>query len=833
MNLAKHLGLIGAIALVSTQFCMCSSSLAAADGLILSGLGLTPQSRPVPGGTVVLTARVANLGTEPAAGQVVVTLQEFPTQQTARAIDLQPGEHKSLELFIHLPAEATEGSKINVVATMLIRVGERDVIVQQDGRPATYSLSMSVLPAGQVMGLQLEPELPPVLFWDWPRPVEPSSYDMVTAARVDTVRPRTSISYDGQPLPLQLMEWDAYDLFVVADPDALRHPATVEAMRQFMLRGGRLWIMVDQVPTDLIQPLLGPRQCLDEVERVMVDQFTIEPVPPQENLTSSDVQVELEREVAMVRVLHSGGRVTHQIGGWPAAVMMEVGYGQLLLTMLESHAWIEPRLTQRSDSPYLQAAFTVRNWGTNLAVESNASAPLLPLSAEVDYPLQRIGNPVVPQGWVATALLGFVGLLALTGILLALTKHLTWIGWMAPLLAAVTSLSLLVAATYVRRDIPESVSRLQLINVADDGSSAVVREQAAVYLSRLSAMELESTVDGVASSSETITSGVQRFITEDFERWRLSNDAWPPGTWRYRAQYAVPTDDLVVRGTLTPAGLQLTLPADLAAPLEDPLLSFVEGDPLLCRTTASGVEVDDSQTVRGDRWIAGSILSAEQQRRLEIYQLFFQPNQDLHRPQRRLYGWTTTWPTSKWDRELEQPGAALVGLPILLERPAVASEVFIPHGLLKLVHSLDRSTVTSAYDERTGKWREEMLNGTVARLDFLLPSEVVPFVASSLVLELDLRAPQREVTIAALAPNGPIELARLDSPSLPWKATVTDPAVLQLAQDGRLEMQITVGQRTGAAAEELGASYVTWQAEHFHASLRGSVRAASSLSSQP
>ncbi len=834
MNFVKHLRLVGFFALVYLpSFSLCSSFLAAAEGLTFSGLGATSQSHAVPGGVLILSARVANKGTEPTEGLVVANVQEFPNLQTARTVRLLPGEQQSLELYIQLPAEAEQFERINVVATVFIHDGNRQVILQQNGRPASYTLALKVMPKGQVMGLHMEPELPPVLYWDWPRPVAPSGYDFATAARVDAIRDRKSISYDSRPLPLQLMEWSSFDLFVVADPEALQHPPTVEAMRQFMLRGGRLWIMLDQIPADLIQPLLSPRQSLQEVERIKFDRFTIETLPPQTNLTKNDVQVELEREVAMVRVLQNGGTVRQQIDGWPAALVMDVGYGQLLLTMLESHAWIEPRLAQRSEEPAYQAEFTVRSWGSNLAIESNAPFPALPVSAEVDYPLQRIGNPVVPRGWVATALLGFLGLLVITGVWLALTKHLTWIGWIAPLLAGVSSLSLLVAASYVRHDMPESVSRLQLISIADDGSFAALREQAAVYLDRLSAMELESSVDGVAHTSAAITSGVQRFTSDDFEQWRIGNEAWPPGSWRYTAQYAVPTDNLVVRGSLSQSGLQLSLPASLSAPLEDPLLSFVEGDPLLCRATTSGVEVDDSQTVGHERWIAGAILSAEQQRRLEIYQQFFQPDEDLRRPERRLYGWMPNWPTSEWNRELELPGAALVGLPVLLERPTVGSEIFIPHGLLQLTHSLDRTNITSAYNERTGRWRDEMLNGTTAQLDFLLPNEVVPFDARSITLELDIHAPQREVTIAARGPSGPIELARLNNPSLPWKATITDPAVLQLAEDGRLEMQITVGQRTGHSEEELGSSYVTWQAEHFHASLRGSVRAASSLSSNP
>ncbi|MCA9183895.1 MAG: hypothetical protein KDA51_20675, partial [Planctomycetales bacterium] len=118
-------------------------------------------------------------------------------------------------------------------------------------------------------------------------------------------------------------------------------------------------------------------------------------------------------------------------------------------------------------------------------------------------------------------------------------------------------------------------------------------------------------------------------------------------------------------------------------------------------------------------------------------------------------------------------------------------------------------------------------------LDFVLPIEVVPFAAKSLELELDIRAPERNVTLSALSPSGPIELVQLDSPSLPWSTTITDPTVLQLVEDGRLEVLLQVSGRHVAEGTDPGNTYVTWRVAHFHASLRGSVLPQSTLTDPP
>lgn len=808
----------------------------ATDGLLFSSLGLTPQSRAVPGNTLVLLAQVANTGTDSVRGTIVATIAQVPQLQSARSVHLQAGQRQALELFIALPDELAQAGlfeQIDVSATMYVRDGQREVILLHDGQPATRTLSLKVLPKGRVMGMQAAPEPAEVLYWDWPQPMASSDDDFVTAARVDAQRDRKLISFGDGPLPLQMAQWDALDLFVIADPMALRDPAAVEAMRRFMQRGGRVWVMLDQVAVDLIGPLLGPNQSVLQVERVMLDAFTLQVAGQSGEFLPETVQVELPREVAMARLIQSGGHVLHQIDGWPASIALPIGYGQLLLTTIDSSVWIQPRAEQLSSDPNYQSDYTVHRWAANWAANVNAPSAKLPLSEPADYPLLRIGNPVVSRGIVAAALLGFCAVLAIAGISLAALRHQAWIGWAAPGLAALASLMLLLAASWVRRDIPESVARLQLIDISDDGNTSLVREQSAVFLDGVADMHLDSQHDAAIHTSDAITSGLRRFTLEDFEKWSVANQAWPPGSWRYHAQFAIPVEDLSVRGHLTAAGLQLEMPDGLPAALTDPILSFVEGNPLLCRASGGKVTVDQHVAAGPGKWMADSILSAEQQRRMDVYQEFLQPQPDLQRPTRRLYGWTLAWPTAQWSREMHPEGAALVSLPVRLQRPAVGQDIFLPHGLIALRQALNADGTTTTYDERTGQWRPELMVAANAELDFVLPTEVVPFAATSLALELDIRAPDRVVTISARGPAGPIQLARLESPSLPWAATITDADVLQLATDGRLEILLQVSQRQSETESEFGTSYVTWQVAHFHASLRGSVSAQSPLSQHP
>ncbi len=337
-------------------------------------------------------------------------------------------------------------------------------------------------------------------------------------------------------------------------------------------------------------------------------------------------------------------------------------------------------------------------------------------------------------------------------------------------------------------------------------------------------MQLESELDGGATGDEGMASGIQRFETVGFRKWSLSNEAWPAGSWRYSAFYSLPTDGLVAQAKLTESGVELQLP-DLPSPLEDPVLGFHRGDPMICNVAADGtLSVDGRLNADGDRWVAGTLISSEQQRRLEVYQQFFRPDDRTQNLDRVLYGWTDLWSdTPQWSRELTSLGSALVSMPVKLQRPAVGSQVFVPHGLVKLRRDLGQASTTFAFSDTTGKWKSELTMAVNAAMQLVLPDEVLPFEAEAIELELDIKAPKRDVTIQVASQAGPVELAQLKSPSIPWSMTITDPQILAEARDGVISFSLGISERTDIGPGVSSSNVVAWQVDSLRASFRGSV----------
>jgi hypothetical protein len=298
-------------------------------------------------------------------------------------------------------------------------------------------------------------------------------------------------------------------------------------------------------------------------------------------------------------------------------------------------------------------------------------------------------------------------------------------------------------------------------------------------------------------------------------------------------EYVIPTEELIVKGRLSSDGLELILPDALPSSLQDPILSYVTGDPLLCEVMEAGLRANTQHTVDQDRWITGAIISDEQQRRLEIYRQFFEPNKLLRRPGSRLYGWTNTWPGSNWSRKLKEQGSALVSLPVVLVRPTNGEEVFVPHGLVQVQRRFSTSNLTSAFDDVTGKWRDEVAMASDVDVDFVLPEVLVPIELKSIEFAIDITAPQRTVTVNAITDSGSVQIVKLDSPSIPWKQTITDPAILKAFQLGRLPVSISVSKLSSEGGGFGTTSNVTWNIKYFHVGVRGQILPKLNLSQSP
>lgn len=815
---------LAALAL-ATSFVFSAQAQTDSNGLVLKSVARPQQTRLVPGGTVVLEAMLENFGETLAEGKIVAVVAGVTAETSARVVQLAPGTSEGVELYVQIPANLEGVTKVDVTCTLYVKRGNQEVIQSRGGRPAQYTIPLTMERMPSLAAVVMDPAPDEVPYWYWPKPGPSESYELAIASRIDTGNTRQTANYDAQALPVSAIDWSVADVIMIGEKRALDDAAFVESLKRFIAQGGRVWIMLDRVDSEAVRPLLGTGQMCETVDEIEVNKFVITRSNSSTKFIEADRTVESVNPFVFKRVIYSGGRVSHSIGDWPAAIWMPVGYGEVLLTTLECGAWIKKRA---DPSPYLlyQSEFESHEWAKDLASEVNDLRRNLPLDESVDYPVQLIGNPIVPRGWVATSLTCFCVLLAVLGVWRIWVGELGLLGLLAPVAAFAFGMVLIVASTYVRKDSPESDSRLQLVQVTDDGTAAIIREQGAVHLASSANMALTSEVDGTASIDLGMTMGIKRYVVTDFQKWEINNDTWQTGTWRFDTSYVLPVEDTYVSAELTSNGVNLTLP-ELPSALEDPVLSYGLGHPMLCTTDSTGLFADGSLQADGGRWVSGSIISDEQQRRLDVYQKFFAGGERISQLSRVLYGWTKPWDGGpKWTKELLKQGAALVALPVRITRPAEGEEVFVPYGLIPIRRNPAAEGQTFAFDPYTGTWQSDGLTNMLqAEMQFVLPAELTPFKASSIDIEFDITAPSRTVRLVGTSTTGnPIEIVKLESPSIPWKGTITDPEILAGVSEGYLDVKVEVSER-----KDSGTNVLQWNIERLQASVRGAVGQSSSI----
>ncbi len=798
---------------------------AATEDLRFLTVSLSPQARVQPGGLVVLTAMVANRGADTAEAILVANVEGETDRQSARRVVVRGKQQSQYDVYVNLPTSIIGKEFVTIELTLVAQQDGREVLLKRDGAPVSYSVKLAVAKTNTHAGLAVPSEPQALPAWYWPGTPVYASYELAIATRLQAGNTRLTANYDRESPPIGINDLQGLDVFVVADERVLHDASTRAALKHFAGSGGRVWLMLDNLAEQTVQSFLAPGQSLAVIDEVDINDFVIDVASPNVRLAEIDRTVSLEDPAKLKRIVQSGGKVLASVDGWPAIVSMPSGYGEVVISTLQSSAWIRPRTQQPSTSSLFQSPYEVRPWAVQFASAVNDVRRPLPMSdTETEYPLQHIGNPIVPRSWVAVALLSFCAVIALSGFVKFLGVDLLWIGIAAPVLALLFGGALLIASTTIRSDKVDSVSRLQIVEFSGNGTKANVREKAAVYLNSNESMSLISQSEGVAIA-EGVSSGVTRFLTDDFGKWQLSNENWRPGTWRYESNYTLDTPPLIATAELTEKGIKIVPPAGLPGGLSDPVIGYVAGDLLLCSSDGDTFSSDGSLVADGSRWIDAAFVTDEQQRRMEVYSKYFSFDERTLPLERVLFGWTDTWPAGpQWDKQLKQQGSALVALPLQIKQPAVGQEIFVPHGLIKLKRDVASSGQTFSYNELTGEWADELTIGATAGLRLELPAQVLPMQVDEIQLSLDMTAPHRDVVLYAVVGQSKQEILQLKNPSLPVNETIRDPELLKAMGEGSLRLELSVSERTDVSENQPTSNVVAWRVRHLRASVSGQRR---------
>lgn len=628
-------------------------------------------------------------------------------------------------------------------------------------------------------------------------------YDAAVAMRLAAGLSRRIGEFQLPVLPASVQDLDALDHLIVHNRVPFQDAATVEAIRAWLMRGGRLWIMLDRVDPSDVQWLLGDRLTPQVVDRTELTHFQL--VSTSEPPTV-DTQ-EHERPVDFMRVLVDGADVLYTVDGWPAAFLQKYGMGRVLFTTLGAAGWVRrarPREINPLD-PDRQAVFLARAPLSDVAGKFFAPIERLPWESQgwKPYLEEHIGYDIVPSRTVCVILASYVIGLAGLGALGCKLRRASLLAWGGPLWMVAWSVPLVVLAWWRQRDVPRTLVESQHVVLSNDSALAYIHSSSALFQDAPTEVHPASERMGPwLPEPHGLEGTLRRLVFEDFHRWRWESLRVPMGIrLAHQEQTTLLPDRFQVTATFGPKGVEGRIVGLPVPEIEDPILLLPDVEALALHIESQGkFWAGPADALAPGRYVAGSWMTDERRRRQSLMSAARRQRVHTGFPrQPTLVFWGTPLSTqvqyaTGWEPQ-RRLGTALYLCPVHFERPPAKTHAVIPSPFLTLVPVAGPTGrgVAASYDVQRREWlRMNVDSDTWLRVQ--LPKLLLPAVVTRVHLETQIEAPMRPVEIYLRGGKGPEPVDQFENTASVRRYDFTDQRLLELDKDGGLWIGLHVGE---------------------------------------
>lgn len=597
--------------------------------------------------------------------------------------------------------------------------------------------------------------------------------------RVFSVRPD-----DAPPIAAG---WEPLNNLILAAKSPPLDEAQIEALRHWVLAGGKLWITLETVDPAFARRLLRDDWTIEVIGRVALNDFKIEG-------DAEPVEVGgLESPVDFVRVSVTDMEVTHRVGGWPAAMRKPVGRGTLYVTTLGASGWMTDWSIAREPLVKLGSAF----------LQPTQQPPVTSKDFQ-KYLSAQIGYTIVGRTPVAVILALFAASILIVGLVLMRRNRLEWLGAFAGAGAVVVAFVFVVIGLLNRWEVPLTVAGAQLVQVVPEQDEAVVTGELSVYSPKDGQGPIEAMRGGVVwpDMAGQGSGDILRMVWTDIDKWQWRGLTLPSGAVRNtEVRHTVPLAKTArASATFDENGVVATLKPGPFEELRDLVLATPVGH-LAPRTIGGKVHGSQKDVLPAGQYIRGL---ADQTRSLrqDIYRRLLGDAPAANRPatpptyeegpdtatvvpavdvrhlaypdRPMLLAWAKSMSVGielvQKDAELRQ--SALVMIPLEFSAPPPGSKVHVPAPFIPFTPARrGRGESGLVFDAGSGEWIPSS-SGATAGMRFQLPRVLLPLRVTSLKIMLDIQAPGRKVEVLADVGGEAVVLGSATGP--------TDPMVIDV-----------------------------------------------------
>jgi hypothetical protein len=616
---------------------------------------------------------------------------------------------------------------------------------------------------------------------------------------------------------------DAFDVLVISTDEAVVEEFPLR-LRDWLLAGGRLWIMLDKVSPDTVANLLGDsfdNLVIDEVEKVNI---TI--VPGSSGAKDGTGAVRrFSQPVNLVRVLTADATIHYSMDGWPAAFSQSVGGGEVLFTTLGARAWLTPKDQARQPADAMAGDESATEPLATLGIKllRNRSKTAFPPGELREFVNNQVGYSIVSRASVAALLLTSCAAACGAGLWLASRNQLERLVWFTIPAAVCLVAVFLCIGRATRMDLDSTVLSGQFVRAFDHADQVRLTGMLAAYA--------RETSDGSIGAKDCARLqfespiGVERLtrqVWSDCDSFYFQPSALSPGLHlaAYEATPRLP-QPIVARATFDSQGLAGQI---WGAPYEgfsDALIATQQGNLAVDIDADGKFRATSADALPSGEYVLGDLISDNQRNRAIIYQRILNlPATVL--PQKPCFlAWAHSIraPITVLS-DVSEKGAALFAMPLVIERPAADARIQIPFAFLPFDSVPDgNEPASTAYDNAKRQWIGPLTVGGRIALRFQLPKQALPVQLVEGDVRLSLRAPGRTVKVSALRGSKEISLASFNSPSGLVRFRIADAGSLGIDDQGGLRLLINVGRRPDERVADI--STAGWRIEELRMDLSG------------
>ncbi len=772
----------------------------------------------------MVKGRIQNASDQPATSLTVVTPAGSEGLQFARQLTLpaKVAFESSWPVYVR-EAKASGGVEFQY---LFFPEGQDDGVIRRESHsseiPSFHGMTqMDLLPLSGLMansGSYNEDDTP--------------VYDLMGVMRYAAMANKGVTSINSAEVTAAPECLDAMDQIAVTNPALVNFPQACEALRAWMLRGGRLLIAADRTGPEVVDALLGDSLPMSFVGETSTNSLTLDlnPEYPQSQYPVRSVAREYPEPVRYLRVIPEPCEKIWTVDGWPVAMTKNLGRGSVLVTTISAQVFFDPVQYEKTSDPFHALIASSRRMQE--VMFTKRLAPNIDETTASDQAASMIGYRI-PSRNVAVLLLAiFPVAMLIVGLFLQRRNSGERLIIAVPAMAIITALPAALVGFQIRNVAPATVIESVVINSAQGFTDLPADGFASVFVP--SPRDL-----GVSAENGTRLDALKDNTNSDYRRmtWHGPGDvSWgkflqPAGLRTYSLNSVRRLGKpFRVRATLDESGLTGTLRAQEGMSPGDPILAGMNRENL-------ALDLDDSGQLRGTpdnallsgQYFRSSLLSDDERYRSTLLNAVFNSTQEVQEAAFPSEPSVLFWDKSD-DHVLHFEGddvrrqrTVLVVHPLELYPPEAGKPFLIPPQLLTYRSvANDDGGVGSSYANLRRRWQPQE-SASKTMLEFHIPDACRPLVPESGELKLLIRAGSRFVKILSGDRSNLQTIAELTSPLGMQSVSIPGELIQSTCLQGKLFLQIQVSDIDSEIKSDdmTGEQDDSWQIERVLLTLKG------------